>query len=254
VRKHWSTRSILQEVFLLPLIHGTTVLPAIGLASDGSGSSVPSFTALNPGTTQLVASITITATSNGCASAPSLFTITVNPLPEAGFSINQPTQCLPGNNFIFANQSIPANLSYNWRFGDGIVSSSGSPVHSYLSDGTYVVELLAVSNEGCRDSVNHNVVVSPSPVAGFTYSIISPNSNDQFLFTENSTIAGGSITGYFWDFGDGASSSEQNPTHTFTSAGTYSVRLTVTGSSGCFTIFTSQVTASKNPNVKEVLP
>jgi gliding motility-associated-like protein len=224
-------------------------LAGIGLASDGSGPSIPAFTALNAGTTQLVASITFTATSNGCVSAPSFFTITVNPLPDAGFAINAATQCQPGNNFIFTNQSTPANLTYNWRFGDGIVSASGSPVHSYLSDGTYVVELLAISNEGCRNSVNHNIVVSPSPVAAFTYSIISPNSNDQFLFTENSTIAGGSITGYFWDFGDGASSSEENPTHTYVSAGTYSVRLTVTGSSGCFTIFTSQVTASKNPNV-----
>ncbi len=86
------------------------------------------------------------------------------------------------------------------------------------------------------------------PNASFNYQVISPNSNDNYQFTSRSTIAAGSITGYFWEFGDGATSALMQPQHTYTAPGAYTVKLKVTSNNGCTdtTSLIIQVTTAPN--------
>ncbi len=156
--------------------------------------------------------------------------ITVNPcvLPTAGF-VGNPTSGEVPLTVNFTNQSSGAT-SYSWTFGDGGTSTATNPNHNYTSGGTYTVTLTATNS--CGNDIftrtNYITVTCTPPVAGF---VGSPTSGDYPLnvsFTDQSTGA----TSWSWTFGDGGTSTQQNPSHNYTSAGIYTVALTVTNSCG----------------------
>lgn len=90
-----------------------------------------------------------------------VITYTVVTPPTPSFSINDNNQCLTGNNFEFTNTSVNAT-SYLWDFGDGTTSTIPSSTHSYSTDGTYDVKLVAISSvAGCKDSIVSNVTIKP---------------------------------------------------------------------------------------------
>jgi PKD repeat protein len=89
--------------------------------------------------------------------------------------------------------------------------------------------------------VGGEILMSPNPQVAFTYAFDANTS--LVTFDNTSTIAGGSITGYAWDFGDTNSSTETDPTHTYAS-GVYTVVLTATSNQGCVSTFETQVNAT----------
>ena len=117
--------------------------------------------------------------------------------------------------------------SHAWTFGDGATSSATNPTHTYAAGGTYsVTETVTDSGNGSTSSKTSAVTVSASggtPTANFTYTISGLTVN----FTDTSTDSGGSIGMHSWNFGDGSTSTAANPSHTYASAGTYSVSETV---------------------------
>lgn len=123
-----------------------------------------------------------------------------------------------------------AIASYAWNFGDGNNSTDASPQHTYQNAGNYTVQLSVTDANGKTDSVTGQVQVSTAapPVADFDVS----GTGLVKQFTEMSQMGAGAISAYAWDFGDGNSSNQQNPEHTYTSAGTYTVELTVTDANG----------------------
>ncbi len=200
---------------------------------DGNTSSVQ-----NPVYTYGVAgaytvSLTVTA-SNNCTST---FTQTVNVYipPIANFSATQACEGFPT---VFTDLSIgnPSPIvSWAWNFGDGFSSNSQNPTHLYGSAGTYSVTLTVTNQAGCSDTYSSNVVVYDNPVADFIADTACKGANTHF--TDLSTPAG-QIASWSWNFGDPASGSNnvsflQNPSHTYTNAGPYSVSLTVTDVRGC---------------------
>ncbi|HWY00582.1 MAG TPA: PKD domain-containing protein, partial [Mycobacterium sp.] len=120
--------------------------------------------------------------------------------------------------------------SYAWTFGDGGTSTAANPSHTYTAGGTYsVTEKVTDSGNGSTSSKTSSVTVSATggtPVANFTYTI----SGLTVSFTDTSTDTGGSIGSHSWNFGDGNTSTAANPSHTYVSAGTYSVSEKVTDS------------------------
>ena len=117
--------------------------------------------------------------------------------------------------------------SHAWTFGDGGTSSATNPTHTYAAGGTYsVTETVTDSGNGSTSSKTSAVTVSASggtPTANFTYTISRLTVN----FTDTSTVSGGSIGMHSWNFDDGSTSTAANPSHTYASAGTYSVSETV---------------------------
>ncbi|HON82242.1 MAG TPA: DUF3344 domain-containing protein, partial [Methanoregulaceae archaeon] len=158
------------------------------------------------------------------------------PAPVARFTANTTSGTEPLT-VAFTDQSTGTITSYAWDFtNDGVVDSTDEdPVHTYPSAGTYTVNL-TVTGPGGSDSevkTNYITVTAPpvAPVAQFTANTTSGTAPLTVAFTDQST---GTITSYAWDFtNDGVvDSTSQNPVHTYASAGTYTVNLTVTGPGG----------------------
>lgn len=143
----------------------------------------------------------------------------------------------------FSNTSTNAT-SYSWSFGDGTSSTDPSPSHIFSTYGGFNVTLVASDGSSSRLANTVITVAAPVPVASFSMSKDSGRVPLSVSFSNTSSNA----SSYLWSFGDGTpSSSETSPTHTFTKAGTFTVKLTATGPGGV-------TSASKTVTVKKALP
>ena len=148
------------------------------------------------------------------------------PEPVAAFTMSEKT-VEPGEIITFTNRSENAT-SYFWDFGDGETSTDENPTHSYSVYGTFTITLTA-TGEGGEDLASKTITVSyPAPVANFTMDKTEAETGKTITFTNSSENA----TGYSWDFGDGNTSTDENPTHSYSSDGTFTVKLTATGDGG----------------------
>ncbi|MEM6269895.1 MAG: PKD domain-containing protein [Bacteroidota bacterium] len=191
----------------------------VGLVTNSQGQTVPAtaWELFSGGTTWVPFDDTL---SWGLQVSLGIFVVQA---VEADF--NQSASGLTAN---FTDQSLGAN-GWAWDFGDGNTSTQQSPTHTYAASGTYTVCLVAF-NGTCSDTTCQTVTVSggcPPPSAAFTSSV----SNLTATFTDQSTGTT-PINTWFWDFGDGSTSTTQNPIHTYGQQGTYTVCLTVTDSCG----------------------
>jgi PKD repeat protein len=129
----------------------------------------------------------------------------------------------------FTDQSTGNITSRLWDFGDGQTNTSVNPSHTYQNVGTYTVKLTAKGPEGSNTKTRTNYInVSSSStlVANFSGTPTSGIVPLTIHFTDQST---GNITSRLWDFGDGSTSTLQNPSHTYTTVEIFTVSLTVTG-------------------------
>jgi PKD repeat protein len=135
--------------------------------------------------------------------------------------------------------------SYAWEFGDGETSTSADPTHVYAGAGSRVARLTVTDDDGGTTTVEHLItVVAPNvlPTADFTHEVDGLTVD----FTSTSTDSDGTIVSYLWEFGDGETSAEQSPSHTFAAGGAVDVKLTVTDDRGGV--------ASKTTSVKPIAP
>jgi PKD repeat protein len=137
--------------------------------------------------------------------------------------------------------------SWQWDFGDGATFvGQNPPAHEYAQAGTYTVTLTVADGLGASDAETKTnfIHVNGPPSAGFTSSQAADSLAVQF--TDASTALDGSET-YAWDFGDGATSADPSPTHTFTSAGPHTVTLTVTDAAGLVGTHSETITLNVAP-------
>ena len=165
-----------------------------------------------------------------------LATIGNNP-PVAAFS-GTPTSGTYPLTVAFTDASTNSPTSWAWTFGDGGTSTAQNPSHTYTAAGTYSVSLTATNAYGSNTltKTNYISVTAPNtnpPVAAFSGTPTSGNVPLTVVFTDAST---NNPTSWSWDFGDGGTSTLQNPSHTYTTAGTYSVSLTATNAYGSNTL------------------
>jgi len=152
--------------------------------------------------------------------------------PNADFSF--PTPC-SGTYIDFtnlANSSEGIITNYNWSFGNGFSSNLSDPSVLYTTSGPYNVTLEVITNYGCQDSITKPLEVFEPPQANFTFT------DDQCMgvsvqLTDLSTISSGSISEWYWDFGNGESSTTQNPSNSWETEGTSTITLVVTSDNGC---------------------
>lgn len=193
----------------------------------------------------------VTVTDNCANQVSASIPVTVNPLPivtvtpqsgsgcdEVGFNFTDPN---PGN----------SNATHQWSFGDGSYSFASPATHAFTLSGTYIVTLTVTSAQGCTDSSHaaYNVTVYTSPKAEFgtsasEVSILDPTVH--FFDQSQNAIA------WDWDFGDGNTSTLQDPFHTYAAKGTYTARLIAYSTGGCSDTTTEVI--SVNPETTIYIP
>ncbi|MBI2919120.1 MAG: PKD domain-containing protein [Chloroflexi bacterium] len=163
--------------------------------------------------------------------------------PTASFTkVVDPVTCFAPCTVTLTDTSTGAPTGWSWDFGDGTRSAAQNPTKIYNTGGTYAVTLTAANAAG-TSSVAQTVTVYAAPVAGFTKSAATGIAPVTVGFSDTST---GNVVTRSWDFGDGTTSTLQNPNRVFAKAGTYTVTLTVTNPVG--TASTSQtITVESTP-------
>ncbi|HVP39365.1 MAG TPA: PKD domain-containing protein, partial [Candidatus Saccharimonadales bacterium] len=142
--------------------------------------------------------------------------------------------------------------NYAWTFGDGGTASgaSASATHTYAATGTYTVKLTVTGSTGGTNTDSTTATITGGQVltahAGGPYSGTVGNAIS-FNGSGSTPPSGGGITAYAWTFGDGGTGTGATPTHTYTAAGTYTVKLTVTGSTGGNSLDSTTATVSTAP-------
>lgn len=120
--------------------------------------------------------------------------------------------------------------AWQWEFGDGTMSNEQNPLHVYPIAGGYSVQLTITTADGCQASISRYLAI------GNNISVDGPQCQAMFFFTQDSSQNGrfhfndlsiGEVDSWLWDFGDGQTSTEPNPSHEYEIAGTYLVSLTI---------------------------
>jgi PKD repeat protein len=172
--------------------------------------------------------INLTSTSqHGCMDSKT-DSVYVYAQPEAEFIALPSHQEFPSSTVTVDNMTNPGNWNYQWDMGDGSTSSLENPQpHTYATWGDFLINL-HVSSFHCADSVWHTIRIFPTkPIADFD--TVYPGCEPHTVQFRNNSLYGDA---YLWEFDDGSTSNEFEPTHTFTEAGIYNVKLTVTGDGG----------------------
>ncbi len=196
----------------------------------------------------------IATTDSGCVDTFSRL-IYLLPNPNTDFTVNDTTQCINGNNFIFTNTTTigSGTITHKWEFSNTASDTSilTNPVKVYGAVGNYQVKLISVSDEGCADSSRANVFVYPKPAPAFTINDTDQCENgNSFVFTNSSTLSAGTL-GYLWNFGGSATdtSTQANPTKVFTQEGVYKVVLVTTSNEGCADSTSATVYVRPKPDI-----
>jgi gliding motility-associated-like protein len=199
---------------------------------DGASSTLEEPTHVYAAAGNYTATL-IVSTAAGCADT-AVNNLVVYAQPVASFTSD--IVCW-NDTTTFINTSTSATgtiTSTWWNFGDGDTSLLSNNEHVFATvNDTFSVTLAVITNLGCVDTVVQQAYTHPIPV--FNYAPQQTSGCDAFTttFNETSTVSGGSIVNWLWDFGDGNLTYTQNPTHTYDSAGNFYVSLTVTSTYGC---------------------
>jgi gliding motility-associated-like protein len=203
---------------------------------NGNSSTLQNPTAayFSPG----IYTVRLTVTNaNGTHTLTRTNYISVYELPTVNFVADNTVGCRPFT-VNFTDQSTAGagntNVSWEWSFGNGNTSTLQNPTTVYNSTGTFTVTLKVTNDKGCSRTLSkpNYIQVSNGVQASFTHTqptVCRPPAS--ISFTNNST-GPGSLT-YLWNFGDGNTSTLQNPVHTYTVSGNYTVTLIVSSSMGC---------------------
>lgn len=214
---------------------------ATGSWSILNAPNVPNFINRNAANTSIVGLIEgryelVWTVKNGvCPPVFDTMIINNNPIPVVNFTSNRTAVC-ENECITFTNLSTinaPDNIdSYYWVFDDGQTSNLTNPTICFSEAGSYGVKLVATSNNGCSDSTfkANFVTIYPLPIANFH---IDPQFD--VLTFDMIQIRDGSLNSdyYKYYFGNGDSSTYQNPTIFYEDSGTYIITQIVENTQGC---------------------
>lgn len=167
-------------------------------------------------------------TINNCDTAAYTVLVKLNSLPKAAYESTTTSYCTPAN-VQFTNKSSNNSLSYKWSFPGGVPSTSTdvNPSVLYPTAGVYDVILIASNGNG-RDTFTKTgyIRINTAPIATFRKIV---NGNNPTVNFDNQTVG---ATSFLWNFGDGTTSTEASPQHTYGTGGTFIVKLTATNNCG----------------------
>lgn len=219
------------------------------LSTSSSTSQNTSSTYTNPGQYNIELVVAAGDANNTCYDTTTTV-IDVYALPVADFSTaNNCYGVTTGFNNL-SNVSAGFIQNYDWDFGNAAGTSTLSdPFYLYPADGNYNVQLIVTTDNNCKDTIVNPITIYPLPIVNFVGDTLEGCDPLLVDFSDLSTVSGGTIVDWDWNFGDNNSSIEENPTHIFSNAGSYTVSLTVTSNEGCVDSvqFVNYVTVRPNP-------
>lgn len=215
----------------------------MGDALGTSALQSPTYTYASTGTYN----VQLTVTSDSGCIDNIVHQVTQYPNPTANFSLQD---VCTGETVILTDASSGNGGTINtWGWdiqNDGTTDYSvQNTSFTYPSPGNYTVELYVETMDGCSDSTTQTITVFNGPVADYTFASVCEGNS--ISFTDGSTSTSGAISGWNWDFGNGATSTTQNPTQLFSAEGVYNVSLEVTTVDGCTGSTTQMVDVWPNP-------
>ncbi len=188
-----------------------------------NASQNPSHTYTAAGTYDV--SLSITSPEGDDATAKFGY-ITVSDAPAVAFSASG-SFVVAGTSIDFTDESGGSPTAWAWDFGDGGTASVQNPSHTFNTAGVWHIKLVATNSCGADSLTINNMIIAtfpPAPVAAFNF---APSSGCAPLLVDFSDQSTGTVTDWAWDFGDGNTSTLANPSHTYTTPGSYDVSLTV---------------------------
>ena len=161
---------------------------------------------------------------------------TINTPPQVAFDW-EPSLPLLGKTVQFTDASKDPDgtvQGWQWDFGDGAISAEQNPTHVYESTGMYTVTLRVEDDQHATSekTASISVVPSPPPIADFSCLPSQPWATEDIRFTDRSHDPDGDVVAWEWNFGDGGTSTERNPFHSYPYSGTYTVVLKVQDNNG----------------------
>lgn len=233
----------------------------------GDGVTVSEATVNGPTTIGVVFSVSLNApagphsitvvTAGGTANATTIFSVSSNKVPTASFTVS-PTK--GGKNTLYTfdatnSKDTDGSISgYKWDFGDGKTSTGRTTTHKYSAAGTFNITLTVTDNDGGKGGAQESVEVANglAPVARFTVSPESGALDTTFTFDGSGSTDDGNIAAYEWTFGDGTTDSGKKVTHKFSTAGAFTVMLTVTDNDGIESAIDKDVRVESYDEAKNV--
>lgn len=210
---------------------------------DGSTSTLanPIHTYTNPGNYNVTLLI---SNSNGCSkSLTKQNFITLISKPTTTISASNTSACTAPFSTVFSASSNQTGVSYLWNFGDNTTGLGNTLSHTYNALGSYTVQLISINTTGCKDTlILPNYININNLIASFSVGNTQCQ-NTPVNFTNTSIPIGGN---YFWNFGDGATTTTNNPSHIYSNPGNYTVKLIVQNGS-CIDSATQIITIKPAP-------
>ncbi|MGD8598680.1 MAG: PKD domain-containing protein, partial [Anaerolineae bacterium] len=197
---------------------------------DGSTDQHPEHTYTAPGTYTVTLTVSNTIGANSLT-RPGYVVVTEPQAPEAHFSAD-PTNGPAPLMVTFHDESINSPTEWAWTFGDGGTSIEQHPVYTYTTPGTFTATLTVSNAIGSATLVKPGYITVTgllAPEAHFSADPTAGTAPLQVSFIDESTYG---PTAWTWAFGDGGTSTEQHPVHTYDNAGTFTVTLTVSNAVG----------------------
>ncbi|MDP3461929.1 MAG: PKD domain-containing protein [Bacteroidales bacterium] len=218
------------------IIESPSIINNSGITNEGTGTGeFTSYIAdLNPNTTYYVRAYATNSIGTAYGQQRTFTTTGTGSAPVAAFT-GSPTSGTTPLTVNFTDQSNNNPTSWQWNFGDGGNSTQQNPSHTYQNAGSYTVQLIATNSQGSDTEIKNNYITvtsgggSDAPVAAFSGNPTNGTAPLTVSFTDQST---NNPTSWQWNFGDGGNSTQQNPSHTYNSAGTYTVELLVSNGYG----------------------
>ncbi len=209
---------------------GTT--EAAWTLGDGTTSDLAAWTHAFADAGIWAVQLVATDPATGCRDTAQ-YALDVPPAPQAAFTVITDPLCA-GDAVQFHEQGAHGTM-HAWRFGDGGTGQGTAPTHTYAEAGAYVAELVATGTGGCTDTARHAITVHGLPHAGFTH---APAGHSGLA---HGFDAAGGAAAYRWTFGDGGSSTLEDPLHHFSAPGEWEVCLEVANAAGCIAVHCERV-------------
>jgi gliding motility-associated-like protein len=184
--------------------------------------------------------VTLTIKDTNSCNDSTKFTKTVSFINNViSTAFNIPDTLCPPYTHTFASTSLGAT-TYLWNFGDGNTSTLAGPTHTYLTAGTYTVTLIIGNPTSCNkfDTAQQVIHMKPKIATDFSYTKLDTCKPYKIGITNLSTLSpytnSSSWTQFVWNWGDGSSTTSQNPVqYSYSAPGTYTITLTMLDSTSC---------------------